>query len=199
MQAEALLGAIGTFLGLVRAVPQLSRLITSRDARGISIDTAATSSVISFGWTTYGLFTGQMPVATATFSSAVVFAAIAAAALHLGRSLGEIKTAPWWYFVLLGALITSGTEGLGAVLAFSVLVGNVPQIVTTFKEADLRGLSPATWAFSMADGAVWLVYALVADDPAILAYGILQLVTSSVISARRFVWARKHVPSPHVG
>lgn len=198
MQTTALLGAIGTVLGLVRAVPQLFRLIRSRDPHGVSLDTAATSSVISFGWTAYGLFTVQLPVATATFSSAVVFAAIASVALRLGRSLGEIKTAPWWYFVLLGALVARGADGLGVVLAFSVLVGNGPQIVTAFKEKDLRGLSPATWAFSMADGAVWLVYALVAGDPAILAYGILQLVTSSVITARRFVWARKHLATARV-
>lgn len=191
MHPTTLLGAIGTVLGLVRAIPQLFRLIGSRDPHGVSVDTASTSCVISFGWTTYGLFTSQLPVATATFSSAVVFAGIACVGLVLGRGLGEIKTAPLWYLVLLGALVLGGTDALGVVLAFSVLVGNLPQIVTAFRESDLSGLSPATWAFSMADGTVWLLYALFANDLAILSYGILQLVTSSVISARRLVWARR--------
>lgn len=195
MQATTLLGALGTAIGLVRAVPQLYRLVRSRDPHGISIDTAATSSVISFGWTTYGLLTGQLPVATATFSSAVVFAAIASVALYFGRSLAEIKTAPWWYFVLVGSLIAGGTDGLGLLLAFSVLVGNLPQIVTSFRESDLSGLSPVTWAFSMADGVVWLLYAVLSDDLAILSYGILQLITSSVISARRLAWARDRTSS----
>lgn len=195
MQATTFLGALGTLIGLVRAIPQLYRLVRSGDPHGVSLDTAATSSVISFGWTTYGLFTSQLPVATATFSSAVVFAAISSVALRLGRSLGEIKTAPWWYFVLLGSLVGWGTDGLGVLLAFSVLVGNLPQIVTSFREADLGGLSPATWVFSMADGAVWLLYGALGDDLAILSYGILQLVTSSVISWRRFLWARKQ-PGP---
>lgn len=194
-----LLGAIGTVLGLVRAIPQLMRLIRSRDPHGVSVDTAATSCVISFGWTTYGLLTSQLPVATATFSSAVVFAGIASVSLRLGRGLGEIKTAPVWYIVLAGALIGGGTDALGVVLAFSVLVGNLPQVVTAFREADLRGLSPATWAFSMADGTVWLLYALFADDPAILSYGILQLLTSSVISARRLAWARTQPATTYRG
>lgn len=199
MQATTLLGAIGTALGLVRAIPQLYRLVRSQDPHGVSVDTAATSSIISFGWATYGAFTAQIPVATATFSSAVVFAAIASVSLRLGRPMTEIKTAPWWYLVLVGALIARGADGLGFVLAFSVLVGNLPQVVLSFRESDLRGLSPATWAFSMADGSVWLVYALFADDLAILSYGILQLLTSSVISARRYIWMRKETASSGVG
>ena len=199
MQATTVLGAIGTALGLVRAIPQLYRLIRSQDPHGVSLDTAATSSIISFGWATYGAFTAQLPVATATFSSAVVFAAIASTSLRLGRPLTDMKTAPWWYFVLVGSLIAGGAEALGVILAFSVLVGNMPQVVTAFREPDLGGLSPATWAFSMADGAVWLLYALFAGDPAILSYGILQLITSAVISARRYMWARKESAAMGVG
>ena len=192
MEATTVLGAIGTVLGLVRAIPQLMRLIRSRDPHGISIGTTATSAAISYGWTTYGLFTSQLPVATATFSSAVVFTAITCVALRLGRSVAEMKLAPVWYFVLMTSLLGWGTDGLGAVLAFSVLVGNLPQVFTVFREPDLRGLSPATWAFSMADGTVWLLYALAGDDPAILAYGVLQLSTSAVIFFKRLAWARKH-------
>lgn len=190
MEATAVLGGIGTVIGLVRAVPQLRRLLRTGDPHGVSVDTAATSSVISFGWVTYGLFTAQLPVATATFSSAVVFAAIASVTLRLGRSLAEIRTAPIWYFVLLASLLFGGTGGLGAVLAFSVLVGNLPQVITAFREPDLSGLSTATWALSMCDGAVWLAYAIAGNDPSILAYGVLQLVTSSLIVARRVQWAR---------
>jgi hypothetical protein len=127
-----------------------------------------------------------------------VFAAITCVALRLGRSVSEMKMAPIWYFVLLASLLGWGTDGLGVVLAFSVLVGNLPQVSTVFRDADLRGLSPATWAFSMADGTVWLLYALAGDDPAILAYGILQLSTSAVIFGKRLAWARKHQTRPGV-
>jgi uncharacterized protein with PQ loop repeat len=171
----------------------------SQDPHGISIDTTSTSSVISFGWASYGLLTGQWPVATATLSSAIVFAAITSLGLRLGRSLDELKTAPIWYLVLLGSILAGGTDAFGVVLAGSVLVGNLPQVLTTFWEPDLRGLSPATWLFSMVDGAVWLLYALAAGDRAILAYGILQLTTSAVISARRYIWAREASAAPYRG
>jgi uncharacterized protein with PQ loop repeat len=188
MEMTTVLGGIGTGVGLVRAVPQLKRLLRSGNPHGVSVDTAATSSIISFGWASYGSFTGQLPVATATFSSGVVFAAIACVALRLGRGLNEIKTAVPWFFVLLIALVVKGTGGLGAILAFSVLVGNLPQVITSFRESDLGGLSLATWLFSMADGTVWLAYSLFAHDSSILAFGILQLTTSSIIVARRATW-----------
>jgi hypothetical protein len=68
-------GIIATVIGLVRGVPQLW-LLRSRDAHGVSIDTAAASAAVSGGWTAYGLFTGQYAVVTASGSSAMVFAAI---------------------------------------------------------------------------------------------------------------------------
>jgi hypothetical protein len=53
MTNTAILGAIGTVIGLVRAVPQLLRLLRTRQAHGVSADTAATSSVVSFGAAAY--------------------------------------------------------------------------------------------------------------------------------------------------
>jgi uncharacterized protein with PQ loop repeat len=54
-----MLGTLGTAIGLVRAVPQLVRLLRTREAHGVSVDTAATSSVVSLGWATYGVLTKQ--------------------------------------------------------------------------------------------------------------------------------------------
>jgi uncharacterized protein with PQ loop repeat len=55
----SILGTFGTILGLVRAMPQLVRLLRAREAFGVSVDTAATSAIVSFSWVIYGILTEQ--------------------------------------------------------------------------------------------------------------------------------------------
>ena len=193
MDAAGALGALGTLIGLVRALPQLLRLLRTRDAHGVSLDTAATSSIVSFGWATYGLLTDQLAVTLATGSSGVVFALITLVALRLGRRAGELRTAPVWLVVLVGAAVLTGSDGLAVLLPISVLVANVPQLLVAYREPDLTGLSLSTWLLSVSDGTVWATYALVTGDVAILVFGVLQLTTSGAIVVRRWLWGRKQV------
>ena len=190
MEPAGLLGGLGTLVGLIRALPQLIRLLRTRDAHGVSLDSAATSSIVSFGWAAYGILTDQLPVTLATGSSGVVFASITVLALRFGRRASEFRAAPAWLVVLVVAAAVAGDGGLGVLLPVSVLVANVPQLVVAFREVDLSGLSISTWLLSMADGTVWLLYALATGDTAILVFGVLQLTTSGAIVARRWTWGR---------
>ena len=191
MTAAGVLGALGTLIGLVRALPQLIRLLRIRDAHGVSLDTAATSSVVSFGWATYGQLTDQLPVTLATGSSGIVFALVTLFALRFGRRITEMRAAPVWLIVLLLVGILGGADGLGVLLPVSVLVANVPQLLVAFRESDLSGLSLSTWLLSVSDGGVWAMYALVTGDMAILVFGALQLATSAPIVFRRWKWGRR--------
>lgn len=190
MEATTILGAFGTLIGLVRATPQLTRLVRARDAHGVSLDTAATSSIVSFGWATYGVLTEQPAVALATGASGIVFAAITVVAERLGRSTRELRAAPIWFLVLASAAALRGSDGLGFLLPISVLVANVPQIAAALREHDLTGLSTGTWLLSVSDGLVWGLYALASGDTSILVFGVLQLTTSSAIVLRRWWWER---------
>lgn len=191
MTTTQILGAIGTLIGLVRALPQFLRLRIARDAHGVSLDTAATSSIVSFGWATYGWLTDQPAVLLATASSGVVFAGVFILALRYGRRLRELRTAPVWVFVLFVPAAIWGPDALGVLLPMSVLVANIPQILISFRESDLTGLSLGTWLLSTMDGLTWGTYAVLAEDRAILVFGILQVVTSSPIVVRRWLWARR--------
>jgi uncharacterized protein with PQ loop repeat len=128
MDSISILGAMGSIIGLVRAVPQLSRLLRTRQAHGVSVDTAATSSIVSFGWATYGLLTNQPYVSFATGSSGVIFALITVMALRFGRQVREFTIAPIWLAVLLLVSSIAGKTGLGMALSVSVLAANVPQL-----------------------------------------------------------------------
>ena len=181
----------GTALGLVRGVPQLVRLRRARDPRGVSLDAAATSSVVSAAWAAYGARTGQPAVALASGASALTFALVALSAVRFGRRARELRAAPAWLAVLAAAAAARGARGLGLLLPASVLVANGPQLRVAWRERDLSGLSLGTWLLSVAEAAVWGTYGLVAGDRAILVYGFLHLVTSGGIVALRLAKARR--------
>ena len=181
------LGSVGIVIGLVRAVPQLVRLLRKREAYGVSLDSSATSSIVSFGWATYGLLTHQIYVSFATGSSGLIFAIITFFALRFGRSAEEFKVAPFWLIVLFLSGVLIGKSGLGIILPISVLASNIPQLCVAYKEGDLADLSLGTWVLSITDGLVWGIYSLIQHDISIMTYGFFQLATSGLIVLLKFL------------
>lgn len=184
MNIPSILGFIGTLIGLVRAVPQLIRLLRARGAFGVSVDTAATSSIVSLGWAVYGLLTNQTFVLLATGSSGLIFAMITFMVLRYGRSLRELRVAPVWLVVLVVSGFSFGTNVLGILLALSALVSNIPQIRVAYREDNLSGLSLGTWVLSLSDGLVWGTYAVLQQDVSIMASGAFQTITSALVVGR---------------
>lgn len=191
MTVPSILGAIGTVIGLIRAVPQLVKLLRARGTFGVSVDTAATSSLVSFGWASYGLLTHQPYVSLATGSSGVIFAVVACCALRFGRQAREIRIAPVWLLVLVLGGLFAGAKGLGVVLPVSVLAANIPQLRVAFKGGNLADLSLETWLLSFTDGLVWGIYSLLQHDRSILVYGMFQLTTSGLIVALKLKHGKK--------
>lgn len=76
MDGLTLFGIISTLLGVTRAMPQLVRLLRARHAYGVSVDSAATSMIVSSGWTTYGLLTHQPVISFASGASGIIFTLI---------------------------------------------------------------------------------------------------------------------------
>src|SRR5690349_14604508 len=111
MSLVPLFGVVGTAIGLIRALPQLMRLLRTRDVHGVSVDSAATSSIVSAAWTMYGVLTAQPAVILASGASAVMFALVALAALRFGRRPGEMRATPVWFAVLAAAGVLGGARG----------------------------------------------------------------------------------------
>ncbi len=183
MDAPSILGLIGILIDLIRATPQLGRLIRARESFGVSVDTSGTSCVVSLGWTTYGIVTDQPYVALASGVMAVFFFIITLVALRLGRSVREFRITPLWFIVLLVSGLLFGKNGLGAVLSVSVLASNIPQIRVAYNEKNLSTLSLETWLLSLSGGLVWGLYAILRQDFSIIASAFFQIITSAIIIA----------------
>lgn len=191
MDFASFLGSAGTAVGLIRAIPQLVRLLRAREAFGVSLDSAATSSIVSFGWAAYGVLTDQLYVSLATGSSGLIFAIITIFALRFGRSRREFKVAPFWFIILLLAGLLFGKSGLGIMLPISVLAANTPQLWVAYKEGNLTDLSLGTWALSITDGLVWGVYSILKQDYSIMVFGFFQLITSGSIVILKLIHLSK--------
>lgn len=183
MNLSSILGTFGTIIGLFRAMPQLVRLLRAREAFGVSVDTAATSAICSFSWVIYGVLTGQFYFSLASGLTGFIFALITLFALRFGRQVKEFKVAPLWLVVLLLAGVIAGKNGLGLVLAISVLVSNMPQLWLAYKENDLSDLSLGTWLISTIEGLIWLTYSFLQQDIAIMVSAFFQATTSGLIVA----------------
>ena len=181
MSPSSILGFFGTIIGLVRALPQLLSILRTQKASGVSVDTTATSSIVSFGWAVYGFLTNQPFVCLATGSSGIIFLLITIFALRFGRKAKEFKIAPFWLCVLFLSYYSIGVNGLGLVLAISILAANMPQFWIAYKESNLSDLSLGTWLFSMSDGFVWGIYSYLQHDFSIMTYAFFQLSTSGMI------------------
>ena len=175
------LGFTGTIIDLLRAAPQLMRLLRERKSFGVSVDTSGTSCVVSLGWTTYGIITDQIFVAIASGAIASLFFIVTVAALRLGRSAREFRVTPLWLVVLFSVLIFFGKNGLGLMLSISALISNVPQIRVAYKEENLSGLSLGTWLLTLSGGLVWFVYGFLNNDLTIMVSTFFQSVTSTII------------------
>lgn len=186
MDFPSTLGLIGTGLDLIRATPQLARLLRARKSFGVSVDTAGTSCAVSLGWTTYGIITDQFYVTLASGIMAGFFLIITLVALRFGRSAREFRIAPLWLAVLSASVLLFGKVGLGLMLSISALISNVPQIRVAYKEENLSGLSLGTWLLTLTAGLVWGWYAILQQDLTIITSAFFQSVTSGIIIALKF-------------
>lgn len=191
MNGMTVFGVVTVALGISRAMPQLIRLLRARRAYGVSVDTAVTSMLVSFGWAAYGFLTEQPAISFASGASGIIFALIAASALRFGRQLRELKIAPVWLAVLILMGGFGGAIGLSIVLPISVLAANVPQLRLAYKEGDLTDLSLGTWLLALTEGLIWGGYGIVQRDLAVLVNNSLLVATSALIVAAKLTRAAK--------
>jgi uncharacterized protein with PQ loop repeat len=181
MNTVPIFNIVTVLIGVTRAMPQLIRLLRARHAYGVSVDTAATSMLVSFGWAAYGIFTSQTAIIFASCASGTIFALITLSALRFGRDVRELRIAPVWFVVLLLMGGIGGATGLSIALPISVLAANIPQILVAYKEGNLTDLSLGTWLLALIEGLIWGGYGIVQRDVSVLVNNTFLVITSTII------------------
>ncbi len=187
---EQVVTAVAVVLALTQPVPQIIRVVRTRSVAGVSGPTTWLGFVINAAWVTYGVARGLLPVAV--LSGAYVIGYVVVGFLLVrggnrrGMASGVLAT------VGLAALtVVGGWVVLGTVLALSVAVQFLPQVVEAWTSDDLTGLAPGTYVVSGMDGIVWGGFGLLVADGPLVLYGVVMCTVAVAVLVPRMRWARR--------
>jgi uncharacterized protein with PQ loop repeat len=166
-------------------LPQLLRLIRTRDAEGVSFAWPALACVNNGAWFAYFIKSsyGLAPVtaAIATFGAG-------ATALVLAR-LGRASAATaGWVGTWLGALVIIGHLGgmafLGVALSAAAAAQLAPSVWAAYRTRTPTGVSLGTWLLVLGEMSCWGTYGWWRSDPRLLVLGVLGCSAAALMVAR---------------
>lgn len=192
---ESTLTVLAVVLALTQPVPQIVRLLRTRSTAGVSGPTAWLGLAINTGWMAYGFGQGLPPVIVLSLTYVIGYAIIATLLVQGGNRRG-IGAAAGAGVGLAGVATVLGWTALGTVLALTVAVQFLPQVVEAWRSDDLTALAPGTYLVCGLDGLVWGGYgAVVADLPLVL-YGVVMVGVAVLVLVPRRRWARRVALAP---
>lgn len=178
-----------TVLALMSLVPQIVKLVRSRDPSGVSPSWPAIGLVSNAAWTAYLIAVGLWPASISTASMIVLYVvvlwALARVAVPLRPAAGRGLA---WALVLAAIGVGAGWLALGAVLGVSHIVQMSPAIHAAYTTRYPRGISTATWWISGVEGALWGYYGWFHGDIPVMIFAAT-FGTSAALILARYYWA----------
>ena len=163
---------VATAIAWWSLIPQIRKLVRTRDATGVSSTWPAIGLVSNAGWTAYllaqRLWAAAPSTAVMTVFYGLVLWALARSARPLGRSLAA---GGLWAATLTVTGFVGGWGALGLMLASAYLIQFGPAVVAAFRSRRPSGVSPLTWAIIGVESMLWGTYGLFNNDVPIMIYG----------------------------
>lgn len=186
---EVALMGMAVVLALTQPVPQVISLLRTRSTAGVSGPTAWLGLVINLAWTAYGVARGIPAVAVLSAAYVAGYGIIALLLTRHGnrRGMGVAAAA---VAALAAVTAAGGWVVLGTVLALTVGVQFVPQVITAWRAEDLTALAPGTYLVCMLDGFVWGVFGVASADGPLILYGVVMVTVAVLVLVPRWRWAR---------
>jgi len=180
------LGWAATFVGTVLAVPQLVRLIRTRNIEGLSLVGWQTALVLNLAWTWHGISIGQLPQILS--SSLALFTTVPILVLmtrQLDRRL--------WPTVLPSLAVAAtmiavdvglGSAAYGVVAILPGIAITTAQTVELVRAEHVRGVSPLSLTLGFLNLTLWVFWALLVDDSGTM----IAVGATWVVAAFNMVW-----------
>lgn len=159
MQFVAIVGWVAAAVGAVTLLPQLVKLLRTRNSAGVSLIAWQTLITLGLGWCQHGVAFGAVNM-IAVNAWMVVAAVLVVQGVRRDRGLS------WTVFVLpvlLGGVLIAVDRMLGPV-AFALLavvpgvVGTIGQLIEIIRTRDLSGLSPLYLVLAAVTQGLWLTW-----------------------------------------
>ncbi len=168
-------------------VPQIVKLVKTRNSAGVSSTWPALGFVTNVGWFTYVI---SQQLWTATLAPFATFVAYAVTLWALGRTGRELRPSlvrgVVWTALLVGTTVIAGWTALGVMLGLSYGVMLAPSIWTAYRTADPSGISPGTWWIGSAEAVLWGYFGLFHADRGIVIFGIVGVIGAALMLARYY-------------
>jgi hypothetical protein len=190
----AIVLAVASSIGFL--IPQIVKLVRTRDSAGVSSTWPALGFVINVGWFVY-LISQQLWISVlAPFVTFISYGVTLWALRRTGRDLSNsyIRGA-------LGAvtLIAVGWAGgwvvLGVVLGLSYGFMVAPSIWTAFRTAIPTGISPLTWWLGLAEALLWGYYGWFHSDRGIVTFMVVGVIGSGLMLIRFYATRNRATPA----
>lgn len=179
----ALVGA--TVLAGLSLIPQIVKLVRTRDPAGVSATWPSIGLVTNGAWSAYLIHAGLWPASISTFLMVlfygVVLWALARAGRSIRRSLGRGLT---WLSALVILTAAAGWFVLGVVLGFSQFLQVAPALITAYRTHLPTGIAPATWWIAGTEGLLWGYYGWFHADIPIMIFAATYATTAGLMLGR---------------
>ena len=199
MHSTALLGWFGAALSIALPWPQVWRSVARGRTRGLSSTACWQGAAMPVGWITYGLLSGEaVQVVTNSVTglaglAVLITVLVKESELRTGRKLlVSAAGAAGVLSAAAGSAIAAGVTGiggdraagfLGAVLAFTAILGAIPQPLALLRDRtqDLAGLSPLRWWLAAAACSSWCTYGLATGQLAVWLSALVGLGSALIV------------------
>ena len=174
-----------TAFAVPQFLPQIRKLLVTRDTAGLSWSWAALTSLNNAAWIAYfaleHYWTALIPSSSATMLAGTL--AVLLSIRGQARLRPSILIATW-AMMLVAAYLILGRTGLGALLTAAFVVQVAPSIWTAYRTEHPTGISSGTWLLILGELSCWLTFGLYKSDPRLIALGLTGVTASALMLAR---------------
>jgi uncharacterized protein with PQ loop repeat len=178
-------------------LPQIRKLLTTRDMAGVSPSWAALTSVNNAAWLAYFIMSRYW-TALIPSTSATVLAGTLAVLLLRRRRPGARPSAliTAWAITLAASGAAAGRPGLGTLLTAAFLLQVMPSLWTAYRTPRPTGISIGTWLLILGELTCWLTFGLHTADPRLITLGTSGIIVSTLMLARIHRTTRRQQNGP---
>ncbi|NND75192.1 MAG: hypothetical protein HKN44_09320 [Ilumatobacter sp.] len=173
-------------LGSGMALPQALRLFRTGRTDGVSPVWIGVSVAINAWWAAYAVAVSLWTLLPVAVVSLLLYVWIGVVFLRVTRAalLPVIGGAFGLGMTPLPALLVGGWTVAGVTVGLCYGIQLAPAVAAAYRAPTVDGISPATWAISFTEAALWLGYGVGIGDRALVAGGVMGIVMAGAIIFR---------------
>lgn len=174
-------------------VPQIAKLVRTRDTSGLSTTWPAMGFVINVGWFVYMISQNLWASIAPPFITFCAYTITLWALRRAGTNLTSAYRRGLTTGVILSAIgLIGGWEVLGVTLGISYGVVLAPSLWSAYRTPNPSGIAPLTWWIGATEALLWGYYGWFHSDKGIMTFMVVGVTSSALMLARYYMTRQNH-------